>query len=318
MKKTYLIIFFIVAQVLMCACSQKKGGEAVSSEADSTLVADTLAIERFNYVDSAKYAYLTIDIELPQAKDDVAETIRGYLLNLVGDRLSYVGSYESERSYPLYRGKSSEASEQLAYYFKETMRLLDRLSTNDINERIGYLAEDTTFTAEQRASIISDMPSWGYDYKLVKTADTLDYVVYLSQDYTFMGGAHGSVGGDGFITFDKKDGHVISQFVDTTRVADMQPLFIAGLKEYYTEAGDESMTTAQLFERLQLPFDGPKNQIPLPAGLPCPTSEGLLFCYGQYEIACYADGMPAFVVPYDKIKPFLSKDATQLLQSYLK
>ena len=112
--------------------------------------------------------------------------------------------------------------------------------------------------------------------------------------------------------------YVVNQFVDTTRVADMQPLFISGLKEYYTEAGDESMTTAQLFERLQLPFDGPKNQIPLPAGLPCPTSEGLLFCYGQYEIACYADGMPAFVVPYDKIKPFLSKDATQLLQSYLK
>ena len=116
MKKTYLIVLFIVAQVLMCACSQKKGGEAVSGEADSTLVADTLAIERFNYVDSAKYAYLTIDIELPQAKDDVAETIRGYLLNLVGDRLSYVGSYESERSYLLGCKRYTDGSGSAIWY----------------------------------------------------------------------------------------------------------------------------------------------------------------------------------------------------------
>ncbi len=318
MKKTILIVFLAVVQVLLCACSQKKGGEAVSSDADSILNADTLVVEHFGCVDSAKYAYLTIDVELPQAVNEAAGAIRGYLLSLVEDRLSYVCSYESERSYPLYHGKSNETSEQLTYYFKETMRLLDRLSTNEMRERRSYLEEDSTLTAEQKANALSDMPRWGYEYKLVKTADTLDYVVFLSQDYIFMGGAHGGVGGDGYLTFSKTDGHMISQFVDTTRVAEMQPLLIQGLKQYYTEAGEEPMTTAQLFERLQLPYDGPKDQIPLPATLPCPTSEGLLFCYGQYEIACYADGMPAFVVPYDKVKPFLCKDALQLLDAYLK
>jgi hypothetical protein len=318
MKKTVLIVIFAIVQVLICACSQKKGGEATSGDADSTLNADTLALERFGCVDSAKYAYLTIDVELPQAENEAAGTIHAYLLSLVGEHLSYVCSYESERSFPLYHGKSSEASEQLAYYFKETMRLLDKLSTNEMRERRSYLEEDSTLTAEQKANALSEMLHWGYEYKLVKTADTLNYVVFLSQDYIFMGGAHGGVGGDGYLTFSKTDGHVIRQFVDTTRVADMQPLLIQGLKQYYAEAGEEPMTTDQLFERLQLPYDGPKNQIPLPATLPCPTREGLLFCYGQYEIACYADGMPAFVVPYDKVKPFLCKDALQLLDAYLK
>ena len=50
----------------------------------------------------------------------------------------------------------------------------------------------------------------------------------------------------------------------------------------------------------------------------CLMGDGWHFIYNEYEIACYADGMPAFVVPYDKVKPFLCKDALQLLDAYLK
>ena len=314
MKKSCLFVLTVVWLTLMYACSQQKGGEGTSADADSAVVAS----EHFDYADSADYAYLTINIELPEAADEVTTKMRSYLLRLVGDRLSYAVSYEGRRAYPLYHGDSDDAATQLKYYFKETMLLLDTLSANDIGERKRYLEEDTTLTSEQRANALSEMPHWSYDYKLQKTADTLNYVVFLSQDYTYTGGAHGGMGGDGYITFDKTDGHVVSQFVDTTRVVAMQPLLVEGLKQYYSEAGEQPMTTDELFERLQLPFDGPKRQIPLPLWQPCPTSEGLLFCYGQYEIACYADGMPSFVVPYSKIKLFLTDDALNLLKDYLK
>ncbi len=304
----------LVWLTLTCACSQQKGGNGDSADADSAVV----ATEHFDYVDSADYAFLTINIELPKAADEVTEKMRSYLLRLVGDRLSYAVSYEGRSAYPLYHGDSDDAATQLKYYFKETMLLLDTLSANDVIERKGYLEADSTLTPEQKSEALNDLPNWGYEYKLLKTADTLNYVVFLSQDYTYTGGAHGGMGGDGYITFDKTDGHVVRQFVDTTRVVAMQPLLIEGLKQYYNEAAEQAMTTDELFERLQLPFDGPQRQIPLPMWQPCPTSEGLLFCYGQYEIACYADGMPSFVVPYNKIKPFLTDDALRLLDDYLK
>lgn len=314
MKKSSLIVLTLVWLTLMCACSGQKGVKGASTEADSVGV----AVKHFEFVDSADYAYLTINMELPEASDEATEKMQAYLLQLAGNRLSYVASYEDRRAYPLYHGDSNDVAAQLTYYFKETMLLLDTLSSNDVSERKRYLEEDTTLTPEQKANVLSELPHWSYEYKLQKTADTLNYVVFLSQDYVFTGGAHGGMGGDGYITFDKTDGHVVSQFVDTTRVADVQPLLIEGLKQYYTEASEQQMTTEELFERLQLPFDGPKHQIPLPMWQPCPTSEGLLFCYGQYEIACYADGMPSFVVPYNKIKPFLTKDALNLLRDYLK
>ncbi|MCR5270370.1 MAG: RsiV family protein [Prevotella sp.] len=314
MKKSCLFVLTLVWLTLTCACSQQKGGNGDSADADSAVV----ATEHFDYVDSADYAFLTINIELPKAADEVTEKMRSYLLRLVGDRLSYAVSYEGRSAYPLYHGDSDDAATQLKYYFKETMLLLDTLSANDVIERKGYLEADSTLTPEQKSEALNDLPNWGYEYKLLKTADTLNYVVFLSQDYTYTGGAHGGMGGDGYITFDKTDGHVVRQFVDTTRVVAMQPLLIEGLKQYYNEAAEQAMTTDELFERLQLPFDGPQRQIPLPMWQPCPTSEGLLFCYGQYEIACYADGMPSFVVPYNKIKPFLTDDALRLLDDYLK
>ena len=314
----HLLVASLAALILMCACSQKKSGDnTLADVADSTAVA-ALAIEHFDFVDSSQYANVIIEIELPKAENDAAAIMRSYLLDLVGERLSYVTSYESERSYPLYSGKSNDDRERLEYYFKETMLLMDTSSAKDVNERIRYIEEDSTLSAVNKALAKEYIPRWGYEYKLVKVADTLAYAVFLSQDYIYMGGAHGGVSGDGFITFDKHNGHAISQFVDTTRVADMQPLLVEGLKKYYADADQPKMSTHELFERLQLPFDGPKNRIPLPVGLPCPTSEGLSFTYGQYEIASYADGMPSFVIPYEKIKPFLTEEAAQLLQPYLK
>jgi hypothetical protein len=314
----HLVVAFFAALILMCACSQKKGGDNTLTDAvDSTTVA-ALVIDRYSYVDSGKYANVNIEIELPKAENDVAAMIRSHLLDLVGEHLSYVTSYESERSYPLYSGNSDDEGARLEYYFKETMLLMDTSSTKDVNDRIRYIDEDSTLTPVDKALAKEYIPRWSYEYKLVKVTDTLTYAVFLSQDYIYMGGAHGGVGGEGYITFDKRNGHAISQFVDTARVADMQPLLVEGLIQYYVDAEQPKMTADELFERLQLPFDGPKNQIPLPVGQPCPTNEGLSFTYGQYEIACYADGMPSFVIPYEKIKPFLTEEAAQLLRPYLK
>ena len=69
------------------------------------------------------------------------------------------------------------------------------------------------------------------------------------------------------------------------------------------------ITEEELREQLQIEGD----QIPLPAWTPYPTAEGLTFVYQQYEIASYADGMPAFVLSLDELEPFLTPEARKLL-----
>ena len=97
----------------------------------------------------------------------------------------------------------------------------------------------------------------------------------------------------------------------------MQPLLREGLKSYFAENGVK-MTDNELFENLQIGISGNDRTIPLPMLQPFPTGEGLVFTYQQYEVACYAAGMPSFVVPYNKIAPYLTEEASRLLAPYLK
>ena len=69
------------------------------------------------------------------------------------------------------------------------------------------------------------------------------------------------------------------------------------------------MSEEELKEHLQLEGD----LIPLPAWTPYPTADGLCFVYQQYEIASYADGMPAFTLPFDEVQPYLTPEARAIL-----
>ena len=96
----------------------------------------------------------------------------------------------------------------------------------------------------------------------------------------------------------------------------MQPLLKKGLKEYFNENADEKIKTdQQLMEQLMLPEES-KGLIPLPAWTPSPDEKGkgLVFTYQQYEIACYAVGMPSFVLTWEELKPFLKDDILEDLK----
>ena len=44
------------------------------------------------------------------------------------------------------------------------------------------------------------------------------------------------------------------------------------------------------------------SEIPFPKNDPWITAAGVVLCYSEYEIACYADGMPTFTIPESVIK----------------
>ena len=264
--------------------------------------------ELYHWADSTACAYMTMDAELPSGADKVSAQVRGELAGLVDRILSHVTSYEDERFFEPFGGSPDDVQGMLEYYRDNSFAQIARLSQQDADERATYIIEDPDFTDEEKEEMLAGFPRWAYEFGLKKIADTERYVVFQSMDYIYMGGAHGGVTGEGCLTFSKKDGSRIAEFVDASRAAEMQPLMIDGLLRYYSENGYDT-TWDELSGSLFIE-DG---FIPLPAWPLYPTGDGLEFTYQQYEIASYAEGMPSFTVPYADIEPFLTPEAKELL-----
>ncbi len=259
--------------------------------------------------DSTAYAYLSMHIALPDADKGPAKQIRQELTKVMDGQLSCLSPGEQERCFPPYSGPSGDTDALLSYYKDQVLAQIGKLSQEDAEDRIKYMDENPDITPGQKAGLIAEIPKWSYDFTLKKVLETPQYAVFLSQNYIYMGGAHGGVTGAGYLTFDKRDGHRVDPVIDTASTQAIQPLLVRGLLQYYKEAGVE-LTREQLLDQLFLSEDG---IIPLPSWTPHPTEEGLSFVYQQYEIASYAEGMPSFILPYAEAAPFLTPDARNVL-----
>ena len=268
----------------------------------------TIKTETFSFYDSAKYADISVNAELPISSKGVSGTIRKGLLEIMDQQLAFIGSYEGERLFEPYDGAADDNGAAVDYYRRKAIEVLDSNAAQDFEERISYIMEDEDLTDDQKKDIIADTPRWEYDFKLEKQYETARYVVFNSFDYVYLGGAHGGVIGQGSPTFDKKDGHRVDKFLRDDALVPMQSLLTAGLVEYFSDE-EGTINADNLRDYLFLDDE----TIPFPVWTPHPTEEGLCFVYQQYEIAAYAMGMPSFIIPYDALKPYLTPEAADLL-----
>lgn len=260
-----------------------------------------LKTEIHDYSDSTAHSYLKMHVELPVAAQGVQSAIRGQLVSLLDERLSHITSYEQERFYDPYKGDTDDTGKLLEYYQSQSLAIIGKMSREDAEERARYSGDEGW-----------EAPSWEYDFSLSKIVETGGYAVFQSQDYIYMGGAHGGVTGSGYLTFDKKDGHLVDPVVDPSQVEAMQSLLVKGLTGYYKGFG-ENIPPEELKDRLMIDGD----IIPLPSWNPYPDGKGgLVFTYQQYEIASYAEGMPSFTIPVEEAAAFLSEDALRLVSAY--
>ena len=312
--KTKLLFLITAVSLSFASCSNKP--ETVELE---NAFAYPLEMENYTFSDSSKYANISIKVVLPVAKDSVSQVIRDSLVNIIGNSIrSYQGS-QMEDTKPLiakYNGDEKDAKSMFDYYSKEVSKMLNSQAKEDYDERVKYWEEDTTITEEQRKEYKESITPWDYSMDVTKSFEDSTYVVFSGSEYAYIGGAHGGVFGFGGITFRFSDGSKVNSFLKDNVVKDMQPLLKKGLKEYFNENADDKITTdQQLMENLQLSGEN-GNLIPLPAWMPCPDEkgQGLVFTYQQYEIACYAVGMPSFVLSWEELKPFLKEDILEDLK----
>ena len=313
--KTKLLFLITAVSLSFASCGNKNAETAEIEDA----FAYPLEIENYTFSDSSKYANISIKAVLPVAKDSVSQVIRDSLVNIIGNSIrSYQGS-QMEDNKPLiakYNGDEKDAKSMLDYYSKAVSKLLNSQAKEDYDERVKYWEEDTTLTEEQRKEFKESVTPWDYSMDVTKTSEDSTFVVFNDTEYAYIGGAHGGVFGWGSITFRFSDGSIVKDFLRDNVVKDMQPLLKKGLKEYFNENADEKIKTdQQLMEQLMLPEES-KGLIPLPAWMPCPDEKGkgLVFTYQQYEIACYAVGMPSFVLTWEELKPFLREEILEDLK----
>lgn len=313
--KTKLLFLITAVSLSFASCGNKNAETAEIEDA----FAYPLEIENYTFSDSSKYANISIKAVLPVAKDSISQVIRDSLVNIIGNSIrSYQGS-QMEDSKPLiakYNGDEKDAKSMLDYYSKAVSKLLNSQAKEDYDERVKYWEEDTTLTEEQRKEFKEGVTPWDYSMDVTKTSEDSTFVVFNDTEYAYIGGAHGGVFGWGGITFRFSDGSIVKGFLKDNVVKAMQPLLKKGLKEYFNENADEKIKTdQQLMEQLMLPEEN-KGLIPLPAWTPSPDEKGkgLVFTYQQYEIACYAVGMPSFVLTWEELKPFLREDILEDLK----
>lgn len=256
-------------------------GDSIVSDTEDSLVFVTLRDSVLK--DSAYTHSLTFQFPVSGSKG-VRESIGRYL----SEKLSYFCpnidmTNDAEVRVHTYRGDITDGRGLLSHYMKEYTTGFENL-TNEFGTR-----SDMLMFQEVVGSVV-----WESDKALT----------YCIAFENFLGGAHGEHL-QSARTFRKTDGKMI-QLIDSTQLDKMQALMYEGLKDYLGQditPNFNMKVSDMLFVK----------RIPLPADHLVMRQNGLFFLYQLDEIAGYVYGMPSFTLPYDKVMPFMTAEAVELI-----
>lgn len=300
------------ALLLLMACTGNKGVAAQSDGSDSSAAVsepDTLVFEQVAYKDSSEYKVKIVDFssdedpapyEVVTVKDyfdgvslkavagkpEVVEFINQWLIidaNPLEDGDVPVTAAEVAKAYA--RMKQQDVTDvRSALILRAAGHMNVAVATDDPDE-MEELPFESANEYESSISVLWQTPNlltlWdsGYDYSA--------------------GGAHGMPWGFGR-TFDLKNLRVLTMDDIITKAGRpaLLKMIIATLKEEYADGWEMAIE---------------EESIDFPACDPSLVKEGVAFDYGAYEIGAYALGMPQALIPYDKIKPYLTPEVKELL-----
>lgn len=278
-------VCLLVSSFASCKSGSPKAVE--DKEQEKAFATDSIVFEA--KADSALECKIVVDY--PTGDDTLSLGVRNYIAQqLKGLYLPANNPEDNNAQSVCYKGSLENGKAVVDYY---------GLGTLD------YLKEQQD---ELLSAIEGEAPSMSFDASIRKTAETKRYVTYECNYYTFLGGAHGSAGSHS-ANIVKATGEVLGATVDTTKVKAMQPILRKYVLEYLKKGGDTEVTDANLNDYLFIE----NGIIPIPTFTPSLTEKGVHFVYQQYEIGPYAIGMIDFTVPYAEIKPFMTKEALELI-----
>ena len=192
------------------------------------------------------------------------------------DESASTGYGDGKRMMPKFSGNWSDGDAVLKYYGQKLYSQLKKDRSEEGGD--GPYAREVTLT---------------------KNCEVNGYVVFAIQWYGYAGGAHGGTLVN-HITFDKVSGKQIKEVLSKEFLMQLQPQIRKGLCEYL-QCNDSELDDQLFLDEAPInPMTG-KKVIPWPQSEPYLTKDGITFTYQQYEIGCYAIGMPTFTIPYNEI-----------------
>ncbi len=292
MSKLFVPFFaiLIVATFGSCGARQQKNASDAVENSEKTEQNEVFATERLSFTapTDSNQIVSRITIDWPTNGDALADGVRQHINTMLAQLVPPLVS-----------------DEQPAQRYTDNLHDANAMMTFYANISADYLQNEID---EMRAMELPVDEPLAYEIKMLKTDEAAHYITYTANVYSYLGGAHPSCIGS-TANISKLTNSALKLTVDTARTAELQPILRQGVLHYLYECGDSTATLQTLDDYLLL--DGAP--IPVPAFAPYLASDGVHFVYQQNEIAPYAMGMPAFVVDYETIKPYLTPEARQLV-----
>lgn len=267
---------------------------ALAVNAVNGVADDTVATENVQSESSLPHVTAEMAVDFPVGSDS---QLRRAILGFIFDRCQEIyEGVEVERP-----SNNCNATEFKAFLDNYTSTLC-RLSAEDRKECADALAEEgETYEAD-----------WFSNLYINKTADTKRYVSYTTYNTDFSGGGHDNRMSEA-VTIRKSDGAIISSIFVEDAEEKMQDV----LWKYLIaseEPEDPVEYRAEINRFLEANY-GRGNHLMLPTGSIYLAPDGVYILYSTQEI-CFWPGEPVIVIPYEVAKPFLTKEAAQLLETH--
>ena len=280
MKKFFLSAI-VICMAMLFSCGNKTTATDSSSDSDSIVgaaldTADTTStafgIEKIKYKKTKKNWTYESDVDYPvKGSPALVENVRHWINEVLAN-----GSF-AEDSGPLFKGDLNNGKAMLEFHGKNFLKTISAEDYADVDdeceedEGINFIYEDDK------------------------------YITYLCNGYWYAGGPHGSTTIHG-ATFRKDTGKMLT-WDDFREGVALRSAIVDQLKKYFQVKSDD-----ELIDNLLLMDESATiSDIPYPAFEPWIDKEGLNMIYQQYEIACYAAGMPTVVIPTDKMQQFIKE-----------
>ena len=300
------------ALLLLMACTGNKNVTTQETAAeDSTVavpVADTLVFEQVVYKDSVEYKVKIVDYSSDEdpAPYEIA-TVKDYFhassLKAVAGKpevVEFLNQWLTIDADPIENVEAPVTAEKVA----EVYAKLKKKNVTDVRSALKERCAGHVNAAvpTDDPDEMDEMPFESgneYESSIEVYWQTENLLTLWDSGYDYSaGGAHGMPWGFGR-TFDLKNLRILTLDDIITKAGRK-----AVLKMIIDQLVDEYNDMGMLNEPEDIDFPGVD---------PSLMAKGVAFDYGPYEIGPYALGMPQALIPYDKIKPYLTPEVKELL-----
>lgn len=195
-------------------------------------------------------------------------------------------------------------SEQLGGYYQGTYSEIAPVLRIAVDSAMAEAKERAKELEEEGVAVVPASSSSCFYFR--KIAEGQDYATWTNDGYKYLAASAHGIMPYGGQTFRKSDGRRIGwEVLRDTDSDGFQKLLRDGLKQYLEIKSDSELTECLMGVDI--------NSIPLPKCQPIFTSKGISFVYNQYEITPYSAGLPTFTIGYDKLAPYLTTTARNLV-----